>query len=201
MFRKIFWCFLFCFAVWLGGLIWFAGRVPVSPPQYLPDSDAIVVLTGGSGRLIYGLQLLAEGKGKKLFVSGVSRNMTVPVLLRQAASDAKAPLPAIDPQAIALGHQARNTIGNADETAHWLKAQGYHSILLVTSDYHMPRSLLEFQKAEPGIRITPAPVFPSDFITGNWWMDGESRTLMLLEYHKFLAASARHWLIAVMHRS
>ena len=67
MFRKITLCFVLCMTVWLAGLSWFIAQVPRGPSSDPRSADAIVVLTGGSNRLEYGLQLLAEGKGKKLF--------------------------------------------------------------------------------------------------------------------------------------
>ncbi|MDE3015385.1 MAG: YdcF family protein [Pseudomonadota bacterium] len=201
MFRRILLSFFFCVCAWLAGLIWFIGQIPAAPLKNIASADAIVVLTGGSGRLAYGLELLAQDKGKMLFISGVSDGVTVPTLLRQAGVDAKAPLRPVNAESIALGHKARNTIGNAEETLRWLKQRGYHSILLVTSDYHMPRSLLEFKATAPDITVTPAPVFPGDVNPSGWWADKDSRTLILLEYHKFLAASLRHWLLPALHRS
>jgi len=81
---KIISCFLLCACLWLAGLIWFIGQIPTQQVADDTVTDAIVVLTGGSNRLEYGLQLLAEGRGKKLFISGVHENITVEDLLRHA---------------------------------------------------------------------------------------------------------------------
>ena len=142
---------------WLAGLVWFVSLVPRDAAADPAATDAIVVLTGGSQRVENGLTLLAEGKAKKLFVSGVYRSTDVKALLR-AARRAGAMAD--------LLHRARPRSrqhrGNAAETAAWMRAEKFHSLRLVTASYHMPRSLLEFSRAMPDIRIVPNPVFPHE---------------------------------------
>src|SRR5690606_2006659 len=122
------------------------------------SADAIVVLTGGSGRLEYGLQLLAEGKAPVLFVSGAEASVTMGDILRRAPQNVRRQL-ADHPSSIVLG-RAENTIGNAEETAQWLKDHAVSRLILVTSNYHMPRSLLEFSDRLPDTVLIPAPVMP-----------------------------------------
>src|SRR4051812_11728514 len=83
--RKMLLCFLLCLLIWLGGLLWFIFQIPSHPSDNSGRTDAIVVLTGGSGRLDYGLLLLIEGKSDSLFISGVSQNITLEQLLQQSA--------------------------------------------------------------------------------------------------------------------
>ncbi len=201
MTSRILLSFLLCLMLWLTGLAWFVWQIPTQPARDDMPTDAIVVLTGGGGRMEYGLQLLIESKGKKLFVSGVSEGVTLDSLLRQVPAFLRGQLTPEATQNIVLGHQAVNTIGNAEETARWLHAQGYASIRLVTANYHMPRSIEEFEEAAPGVVIVPAPVFPDNFTLAGWWHDTDSRILVLLEYHKFLASKLRHWMVSVTHRS
>ena len=171
--------------VWLGGLFWFAGIIPDSVAD--PDSrtDAIVVLTGGSLRVQNGIALLAEGKAKKLFVSGVYRGTDVTAILHASRQSP-------DPVAccIELGHVADNTEGNALETAAWMKAENFHSLRLVTGSYHMPRSLLEFSRAMPDIRIVPNPVFPGS-VQHAFWTNPQTAGLIIGEYMKYLVALLR----------
>ncbi|MDE3059609.1 MAG: YdcF family protein [Pseudomonadota bacterium] len=197
--NKIFLCFILCLCLWLGGLAWFVAQIPTQPMAAEQQADAIVVLTGGSLRLEYGLTLLADGKGKKLFVSGVGEDISTQALLKTAPPGISQTL-AGRTQDIALGHRAVNTIGNATETARWLKKHDYRSILLVTANYHMPRSLEEFGEVTDGVAIIPAPVFPDNFTLTDWWSHTESRILLLSEYHKFLAAKLRHWLLFATRR-
>jgi len=169
----------------LGGFIWFANMVP-DEVEY-PDSqtDAIVVLTGGSQRVQNGLTLLAQGKAKKLFVSGVYHGTDVSALLRTSRQE-----PDWLACCIVLGHAADNTHGNAAETAIWMRAENFRSLRLVTASYHMPRSLLEFSRAMPDIRIVPHPVFPES-MPPEWWRSPHAASLVIGEYIKYLFALTR----------
>jgi uncharacterized SAM-binding protein YcdF (DUF218 family) len=172
--------------LWCGGFAWFVHAVPtaVADPDTL--TDAIVVLTGGSLRVESGLALLAAGKAKKLFISGVNHGVDVGDLLRATRQS-----PERAACCIALGHVAESTRGNALETAAWMRAQDFHSLRLVTANYHMPRSLLEFSHAMPGIAIVPHPVFPEISRQAHWWLRPASLGLALGEYDKYLVALAR----------
>src|SRR5215472_12825202 len=171
-------------SLWLAGLIWFASP-PADDPVAAP-TDAIVVLTGGSLRLQSGIDLLREGKGQKLFVSGVNRQVDLEDLL---GSSGNVPDWAIC--CIVIGHQADNTFGNAQETARWIRSQGFRSLRLVTAWYHMPRSLLEFDRALPDIAIIAHPVFPEDVKLDGWWRWRGTTALLVSEYSKHLGALGR----------
>lgn len=173
-------------ALWCGGLVWFALDVPDKVEDPLTNTDAIVVLTGGSRRLGVGLSLLMQGRAKKLFVSGVHRGVDVAELLRVARQS-----PAEVECCIALGYAADNTIGNAAETQRWMKEQGYQSLRLVTASYHMRRSLMEFHAAMPGVTIVPHPVFPEGFQPGDWWRRSASVGVVAVEYSKYVAGWTR----------
>lgn len=202
LFRRIRFCFFLCLILWLSGLLWFIDQIPTAQSNDTTPADAIVVLTGGSNRLEYGLQLLAHGLGRQLFITGVHDNITVETLLLHNATPQiqQILLPVAD-RSIILGHEAENTIGNADETKRWLNSMHYTSIRLVTSNYHMPRSLEEFNDTVKGVKIIPSPVEPDDFTMANWWCTRESRNLILSEYHKYMAAVARHWLVSQLRRT
>ena len=169
----------------LVGLVRFA--IPPAAESAAAPTDAVVVLTGGSQRLQSGIDLLREGKGRMLFVTGVGRRVDLGELLRAAGEEPPYSLACC----IALGHAAENTAGNALETARWMRRQGYHSLRLVTAWYHMPRSLLEFERAMPGIRIVPHPVFPERVREAYWWAWRGTAALLIGEYEKYLAALVR----------
>ena len=171
---------------WTAGLFAFAAAIPdkIEDPDTI--TDAIVVLTGGSGRLEEGLTLLAAGKAKKLFVSGVYEGVDVQHLLEVSRRK-----PEELSCCIALGYAASSTLGNAVETAEWLDDERYKSIRLVTANYHMPRSLIEFRHAMPNVRITPHAVFPPQFKRDDWWRWPGTAQLVVIEYLKYLAAAAR----------
>src|SRR5262245_26863147 len=133
---------------WLLGLVLFAETIPTRPNDDKTEADAIVVLTGGSDRLKEGLLLLAQGEGKQLLNSGVHANTDIPALLQTAdlAADLR-PSAAEIACCITVGYEAGDTTGNAQESARWMAERNLHSLRLVTADYHMPRSLLEFHAA------------------------------------------------------
>ncbi len=191
--RRTLFSFVFFLTIWLGGLVWFMWQIPMHPSMIFPEADAIVVLTGGSGRLEHGLELLADKRGKVLFVSGVGKKATLADLMHYAQPRIRKN---VENMPVILGHDAENTIGNAKETAAWLRKEGHKTIYLVTSNYHMPRSLVEMREVAPDMNFIPASVFPDDFTITGWWQDKSSRKLILLEYHKFLASKLRHWLVS-----
>jgi uncharacterized SAM-binding protein YcdF (DUF218 family) len=173
--------------LWLGGLFWFAQAIPDDIADAESETDAIIVLTGGSLRIETGVALLAAGKAKKLFISGVHPGSDVAAVLHGAGVTP-------DPKllcCIVLGHAADNTLGNAVETAAWMELEGFHSLRLVTSSYHMPRSLLEFSRAMPALRIVPHPVFADRVKQEHWWVWPGTATLIVAEYEKYLLVLAR----------
>jgi uncharacterized SAM-binding protein YcdF (DUF218 family) len=174
-------------AIWFAGLVWFA-TVPSAEDGTEP-TDAIVVLTGGSQRLNSGIALLRKGKGRKLFVSGVNQQVDLEDLLRSSGGSQGAHGWAHC--CVVLGHRAVDTLGNAGETAQWMRQQGFHSLRLVTAWYHMRRSLLEFERAMPEIEIVPHPVFPDQIAYEHWWTRRQTAALLVSEYDKYLAALAR----------
>jgi uncharacterized SAM-binding protein YcdF (DUF218 family) len=175
-------------AIWAAGLVLFA-MVP-SAENSTEATDVIVVLTGGSQRLNSGIALLREGKARKLFVSGVHQHVALGDLLRSSGDGSEA----IQDWAkccVVLGHRAVDTLGNAGETAQWMRQQGFHSLRLVTAWYHMRRSLLEFERAMPEIEILPHPVFPDQIAHEHWWAKRKTVILVVNEYGKYLATLAR----------
>jgi uncharacterized SAM-binding protein YcdF (DUF218 family) len=173
--------------LWLGGFAWFAASSWWVSVDRASPTDAIVVLTGGKMRLETGLALLAAGKAGKLFVSGVNPAVDRDTLLR-----ALGPAAARGACCIVLGHTADNTVGNALETAVWMRQEGYRSLRLVTSWYHMHRSILEFRRAMPRVRVVAHPVFALESDPEGWrgWFAAGHR--VLAEYNKFLAAWLLH---------
>jgi uncharacterized SAM-binding protein YcdF (DUF218 family) len=179
------------FVLWLGGLAVFVANSLTIRGDPTP-TDAIVVLTGGRLRLETGLQLLTAGTAKKLFVSGVNQRVDREELLRTLG-----PVAGRAACCIALGHEADNTFGNARETANWMHEEGYRSLRLVTSWYHMQRALLEFDRAMPQITIIAYPVFVQHGDAERWWSWHGPLVLIITEYDKYLAAWIRSALSAL----
>ena len=163
--------------------MWFAETVPRAIDDPETVTDAVVVLTGGSGRLGVGLSLLAQKRAKKLFVSGVYQGVDVAELLRISRQS-----PRELECCVVLGYSADDTAGNARETAEWMAQEGYASLRLVTANYHMRRSLLEFRRVMPEVALIPHPVFPPNFKGEEWWRWPGTASLILIEYSKYLVA-------------
>lgn len=175
--------------VYAGGLVWFAESIPHGAEDDAAATDAIVVLTGGAARIGTGLELLRQGRGRKLFVSGVYRGVDVQELLRTQRQ-----APEALECCIVLGYSAETTEGNAAETSAWIAQEGYRSIRLVTAGYHMPRSLIEFRRAMPDLRIVPHPVTLESFRRDDWWAWPGTLRVIVDEYHKLIAALVRPYL-------
>ena len=186
--RIIAWFGSILFSAWLLGFGWFVLLVSEQPHDLNVPVDAIVVLTGGTGRIEAGLDLLSQDAQAKLFISGVGQGVTLqqlthgysPERLRQCCSD---------PQRITLGYVARNTRGNAIEVREWARVHRYTRLRVVTSYYHMPRGLLELAYAMPTMTLIGYPVFNG---MGAWWTEMRALRLVFLEYHKTLFAYALH---------
>jgi uncharacterized SAM-binding protein YcdF (DUF218 family) len=181
-------------AGWMVGLVGFAGAIPDQVQDDGRQTDAIVVLTGGTGRIEEGLALLSQGRAKKLFISGVPRE----VELSQFA--AKGLSPELAACCVALGHEADSTRQNAEETARWMRAEGFRSLRLVTAAYHMPRSRIEFHAALADAEIVPHPVFPEHVKQHDWWRRPGTASLIISEYTKTLAVEASLWLRRIAKR-
>lgn len=170
----------------IGGFIAFAQHVDrIQPPENLPIADGIVVWTGkGGGRLQAGVDLLQSKKGERLLISGVHEDNGAAQI-----SEVTGLTPELAACCLDLDYAAKDTIGNARETASWAKALDYDHIILVTSAYHMPRAKVEIASAAGRIRITPYPVERAD--TRKWYKSGDRAERLLQEYSKLLLAYAR----------
>ncbi len=174
---------------WAVGLLRFAESIPPRPVVITDRTDAIVVLTGGSGRLKAGLDLLAADAADRLFVSGVYQGIDVTTLLKMFRDN-----PAELENRVEIGN-ATDTRENATETAQWIATQSTPptrvvSVRLVTAAYHMPRSMLEFGHAMPNVELHPYPVFP-EHVKSDWWLWPGTAGLVIKEYNKFLFAWVR----------
>tara|TARA_R110000868_G_scaffold177224_3_gene415569 strand:- start:8834 stop:9424 length:591 start_codon:yes stop_codon:yes gene_type:complete len=156
------------------------GAYAVTVSSYdIPDSalhaDGIVVLTGDQGRLTTGVQLLHAGRSTHLLVSGVHPSVTTEELRAHTdLSDAQFSC------CVELGREATDTVGNAHETARWVRTNGYQRLIIVTSDYHLPRSLIEMDMAMPNVEFIPYPVR-----TEPPWRNPRVARLWVQEYAKY----------------
>jgi len=174
--------------IWTIGLFAFADRVRGFTPAPEPArADAIVALTlPGERRLPIAAGLLEHGKGQRVLISGVNREVRRQELRALTPGSNRLFNCCVD-----LGFEAEDTVGNAQEIAAWADAKGYDSLIVVTSDYHMPRALTEIRAAAPGIELTPYAVETPSLDNSRWWKAAVTARRMTLEYMKYLAALAR----------
>jgi uncharacterized SAM-binding protein YcdF (DUF218 family) len=168
------------------GFIAFLSQLRGAETKPARNADGIVVLTGGSSRVSDAMELLAGGYGKRLLISGVYPT--------NAASDISRSLP--DNQSLLgccvdLDRSAVNTRSNAAETRRWARERGFRSLIVVTSNYHMPRAVVELSHAMPEITLIPFAVVGDKWRDEPWWTSGATLRLLLSEYVKYVAAEVR----------
>lgn len=186
--KSLFYILFLLIAVWIGGFLFFAYKINhLKMTGNESKADAIIVLTGGKNRIREGAKMLSRNMADKMFISGVSKDVSINNVLR------KNDIPLEIGEKIELGKAAHTTVENAMETREWIIENRIKSIYLVTSNYHTPRSLAEFEEYNPDIKIYSAPVF-SDSVARKWWSKLDTFKLIFSEYNKFLFVKANHFI-------
>ncbi|WQO27114.1 YdcF family protein [Microvirga lotononidis] len=180
-----FWSFI---AILVIGFLGFLGFVYSldrfeQPPE--TRADGIVAMTGGAQRIGDAIDLLAKGYAKRLLISGVNENTSRDQIARLNPGQRRLFDCCVD-----LDYRARNTIGNAIETRRWAEANSFDTIIVVTSNYHMPRTLVELEHALPNLQKIPYPV-AATIDPHEWWHKPAVARLVFTEYVKFLAVWIR----------
>jgi hypothetical protein len=151
------------------GFVWYASLVSEEATSSR-RAEAIVALTGGPERIGEAVEQLAAGRGQRLLITGVNRGTHADTLARLVP---------------------RNTIGNAIETRRWARDHGFHSLMVVTSGYHMPRALAEIAHQLPDVTLVPFPVITEHQRAEPWWASVSSARMVASEYLKYLVAITR----------
>ncbi|WP_420966954.1 YdcF family protein [Bradyrhizobium sp. B120] len=157
--------------------------VETDPPH---NADGIVVLTGGSSRVSDAMELLAAGYGKRLLISGVHPTNDANDISRSVPDSQGLMRCCVD-----LDRSAVNTRSNAAETRRWAHERGFKSLIVVTSNYHMPRAIVELSHAMPDVTLIPFAVVGDKWRDEPWWTSGGTFRLLLSEYAKYVAAEMR----------
>ena len=153
------------------------------PPE--TRADGIVAMTGGAQRIGDAIDLLAKGYAKRLLISGVNENTSRDQIARLNPGQRRLFDCCVD-----LDYRARNTIGNAIETRRWAERNGFDALIVVTSNYHMPRTLVELDHALPNLQKIPYPV-AATIDPHEWWHNPSVARVIFTEYLKFLAVWLR----------
>lgn len=172
--------------LWLGGLFCFCHTIN----NYTitnDKTDAIVVLTGGRNRIAEAVKLFNAGLAEKLFISGVSKKVYVHDI------ENKIGVEVLYPERVELGYKAENTLGNASEIKEWIENNQISSVRLITSNYHMPRSMAELSTYHLPLKLICHPVY-SEKVSKRWWHSWATFLFIFAEYNKFLFVKARNFI-------
>ena len=170
---------------WSAGFLLFAA-LALQPAGETGTADGIVALTGGGARIEEAVKLLAEHRGQRLLISGVNQHTSRAALRQQVPENA-----GLFDCCIDIGYWAQDTVGNARETEVWARHRGFKSLIVVTSGYHMARSLAEIAQVFPEATLIPHPVLPASLQVGGWWATPGTTRVLVVEYLKLWPALAR----------
>jgi len=170
----------------VSGFLWFADQVSAAKQPLDPHGDGIVVLTGGAQRINGAIALLEEGRATRLLITGVNPATTEDQIARAISVRHD-----IFDCCVDIDREALDTIENARQTKNWALPRGFDSLIVVTSAYHMPRTLAELRRELPDSTLIPFPVVHEDLELNHWYRDREAMRVMVREYAKFALARLR----------
>jgi len=170
----------------VGGFGWFVSHIASDEVPLDRKADGIVVLTGAAARIPDAIELLATEHGKRLLITGVHRATSAAEIARLTPLYSKYFTCCID-----LDRSALNTFGNALETKRWAREHNFNSLIVVTSNWHMPRAMAELVHQLPDVALISYPVISEKIKSEPWWSSTDTARLLFAEYMKFLFAHAR----------
>jgi uncharacterized SAM-binding protein YcdF (DUF218 family) len=177
----------FLISAFIAGFVGFASSLERTEPILLVQAEGVVALTGGSDRVLEAAEFLARGQARRLLITGVNR--------ATHGADLEKILPVsrdLFACCVDLGYKAMDTAGNARETLEWARARNIRGpLIVVTSNYHMPRAMVELSAALPGFTLYPFPVVSEHVNVRSWPGDSRVRGLIAREYLKYLRAIVR----------
>lgn len=168
------------------GFVGFLSQLRGTEAKPARSADGIVVLTGGAFRVSDAMELLADGYGRRLLISGVHPASGASDISRSLTDNQSLLSCCVD-----LDRSAVNTRSNAAETRRWARERGFKSLIVVTSNYHMPRAIVELSHAMPDITLIPYAVVGDKWREEPWWTNSGTLRLVLSEYLKYVAAEVR----------
>jgi len=177
----------FALSALIAGFVGFALSLERAESRLAVQAEGVVALTGGADRVLEAAELLARGQAGRLLITGVNR--------ATQGADLERILPMskdLFSCCVDLGYRARDTAGNARETRDWAKIHNIKGpLIVVTSNYHMPRALAELSAVLPGVKLYPFSVVTEHVNVADWSSDGRVLKLLTSEYLKYLRAIVR----------
>ena len=169
-----------------GGFFWFVSRIASDEVTLETKADGIVALTGAAARIPDAIELLATERGKRLLITGVYRATSSREIAQITPLYSKYFTCCID-----LDRSALNTFGNALETRRWAREHNFNSLIVVTSNWHMPRAMAELAHQLPDVTLIAYPVISEKVKSEPWWSNTDTARLLLAEYLKYIFALMR----------
>ena len=168
------------------GFGWFIFNIAGDEVTLDTKADGIVALTGAAARIPDAIELLATDRGKRLLITGVHRATSSKEIARLTPLYSRYFTCCID-----LDRSALNTFGNALETKRWARAHNFNSLIVVTSNWHMPRAMAELAHQLPDVTLVAYPVISEKVKTEPWWSNLDTARFLFAEYLKYVLALAR----------
>ena len=168
------------------GFGWFVFNIAGDEVTLDTKADGIVALTGAAARIPDAIELLATDRGKRLLITGVHRATSSKEIARLTPLYSRYFTCCID-----LDRSALNTFGNALETKRWARAHNFNSLIVVTSNWHMPRAMAELAHQLPDVTLIAYPVISEKVKTEPWWSNLDTARFLFAEYLKYVLALAR----------
>ena len=168
------------------GFGWFVFNIAGDEVTLDTRADGIVALTGAAARIPDAIELLATDRGKRLLITGVHRATSSKEIARLTPLYSRYFTCCID-----LDRSALNTFGNALETKRWARAHNFNSLIVVTSNWHMPRAMAELAHQLPDVTLIAYPVISEKVKTEPWWSSLDTARFLFAEYLKYVLALAR----------
>ncbi len=165
--------------IWFVGFIFFVNKISHYDVQNVTAAQAAIVLTGGEKRIEEGVKVLQQKLVTKLFITGVDYKVRHKKEILYIDELHKM-------DNIEIGQEATTTTGNAIEARDWIIKNHIKTAKIVTANYHMPRSILEFKYRIHGIDFNAHPVFSQQLNINNWWHNKNTFILLAKEYTKYI---------------
>jgi uncharacterized SAM-binding protein YcdF (DUF218 family) len=174
-------------AALLFGFAGFALSLPRAEFSVPVQAEGVVALTGGSDRVLDAATLLASGQARRMLITGVNRATRSAVIAKILPVSRELFECCVD-----LGYQALDTTGNAKETRDWARQHNItRTLIVVTSNYHMPRALVELSAVLPDVELYPFPVVSEHIDVADWASNLRVARFIGKEYVKYLGSLLR----------
>jgi uncharacterized SAM-binding protein YcdF (DUF218 family) len=168
------------------GFFWFITQVPSEEIRLADRADGIVVLTGAASRIPDAIDLLNSARGQRVLITGVNRTTTAKEIATLTSQNERVFRCCVD-----LDRSALNTLGNAIEARRWARDRNFRSLIIVTSNWHMPRAMAELEHQMPDAKLIAYPVVSEKIRGEPWWSSSGTARLLLSEYLKYVFALVR----------